>query len=213
MAQTLPFCEQQPVHWLFSMRKYLRTRCFNENHNQKPVNNTCMSKLKLTFVINLGLLVFTLAMSFSGFVIQFGFHMGHDSAIMTDNSFLGLGYNNWTNIHKISIIIISFLATYHFILHWKWYKMILIKKLASKNKQQIILSIVFISVAITGYFPWILDLSSGSEILRKSFIEIHDKISVLLFVLLAIHITNRLKWYINSIKRLSNKHTTSEVVS
>lgn len=172
-----------------------------------------MNKLKLTFVINLGLLVFGLVMSFSGFVVQFGFHMGHNSAIITDNSALGLGYNNWTNIHKISIIIISFLATCHFILHWKWYKMILIKKLAGKNKQQIILSIVFILVAVTGYIPWILDLSAGSEILRKSLIEIHDKLALLLFVLLAIHMTNRLKWYITSFNRLNKKHSTSRVMS
>ncbi len=175
---------------------------------KKPDNNSSREKLKLVFIVNLGLLIFGLAMSFSGFVIQFKYHMGHNSGIETDNTVLGIGYYNWTNIHKISIIIISILVTYHFFLHWKWYKTIIIKKLAARNKLQIILSIVFILVAITGYIPWIINLSGGSEIVRKFFIEIHDKIAILLFVLLTIHLTNRLKWYITTLDRLKNKHST-----
>jgi len=98
--------------------------------------------------------------------------------------------------------------TYHFFLHWKWYKTIIVKILAAKNKLQVTLSIVFILVAITGYIPWIMDLSGGSEIVRKSFIEIHDKITIQLFVLLTIHLTDRLKWYITTLDRLKKKHST-----
>jgi hypothetical protein len=61
-------------------------------------------------------------------------------------------------------------------------------------------------VAITGFIPWILDITGGSEFIRKSFIEIHDKIALLLFLLLTIHSTNRFKWYRATHKRLTNKH-------
>jgi ferredoxin len=175
---------------------------------KKSDNNSSREKLKLAFIVNLGLLIFGLAMSFSGFLIQFKYHMGHNPGIETDNTVLGTDYYNWTNIHKISIVIISILMTYHFILHWKWYKTIIIKKLAARNKLQIILSIVFMLVAITGYIPWIINLTGGPEIARKFFIELHDKIAILLFVLLTIHMTNRLKWYITSLDRLKNKRST-----
>lgn len=169
--------------------------------NKEPGNNSSKEKLKMAFIVNIGLLIFGLAMSVSGFLIQFRYHMGH-------NSVLEIGYFNWTNIHKISIISISILMIYHFFMHWKWYKTIIIKRLSVKNRLQIILSLVFILVAITGYIPWIINLSGGSEIARKFFIEIHDKITILLFGLLTLHLTNRLKWYIYTLDKLINKHST-----
>lgn len=91
-------------------------------------------------------------------------------------------------------------------MHRKWYKAIIIKNLVAKNRLQILLSLVFILAAITGYIPWIIDLSGGSEIARKFFIEIHDKITIILFVLLTLHLTKKLKWYINAFDKLKNEH-------
>jgi len=176
--------------------------------NTKPDNYSSKKTISRSFVVNIGLLFFAIAMSLSGFVIQLKYHMGHNSGLESNNSVPGIGYYNWTNIHKTSIIIISILMTYHFFMHWKWYKTLLIKKLASRNKLQMILSIVFILVAITGYIPWIINLSGGSDITRKSFIEIHDKIAILLFVLLTLHLATRLKWYITTLYKLKNKHST-----
>jgi ferredoxin len=176
--------------------------------NTKPDNYSSKKTIKQAFIVNIGLLFFAIAMSFSGFVIQLKYHMGHNSGLESDNSVLGIGYYNWTNIHKKSIIIISILLTYHFFMHWKWYKTIIFKKLSSRNKLQMILSIIFILVAITGFIPWIINLSGGSDILRKFFIEIHDKIAILLFVLLTLHMTSRLKWYITTLYKLNNKHST-----
>jgi ferredoxin len=176
--------------------------------SKKPDNNSSKKTIKLALIVNIGLLIFGFAMSFSGFVIQLKYHMGHNSGLESDNSVLGLGYYNWTNIHKTSIIIFSIFMTYHFFMHLKWYKTIMIKKLVARNRLQIILSIIFILVAITGYIPWIINLSGGSEIARKFVIEIHDKIAIFLFLLLTIHLTTRIKWYINTLYKLNNKHST-----
>jgi ferredoxin len=176
--------------------------------NTKPDNYSSKKTIRRAFVVNIGLIFFAIAMSLSGFVIQLKYHMGHNSGLESNNSVLGIGYYNWTNIHKTSIIIFSILMTFHFFIHWKWYTTIINKKLASRNKLQIILSIIFILVAITGYIPWIINLSGGSDIARKSFIEIHDKIAILLFVLLTLHLTTRLKWYITTLDKLKNKHST-----
>lgn len=169
--------------------------------NKKQDNNSSMGKMKVAFIINIGLLFFGLAMSVSGFLIQFRYHMGN-------NSVLEIGYYNWTNIHKISIIWFSIFMSYHLFTHLKWYKTLIFKKLAAKNRFQIILLIVFIIVAITGFIPWIINLSGGSDIARKFVIEVHDKIVILLFILLALHLTNRIKWYITTLDRLKNKHST-----
>jgi hypothetical protein len=146
-------------------------------------------------IINLGLLFFGSAMAFSGFLIQFYYHMGHHGDINSNNVVLGTDYSGWSAIHKISILIVSFIMIFHFILHWKWYKTVVKKKLISKNNQVIILTILFILVAITGYIPWFIKLTGGQEIACKAVIEIHDKLAIIFFVYLILHITKRLKWY------------------
>jgi ferredoxin len=176
--------------------------------SSKRLENNSKKTKRLALIVNIGLLIIGFAVSFSGFVIQFEYHMGHSSGLESANTVLGLGYNNWTSIHKTSIILFSILMIYHICIHLKWYKTIISKKLFTRNRLQIILSIIFILVAITGYIPWIINLSGGSEIARKFIIEIHDKIAILLFALLTIHLTTRLKWYINTLDKLKNEHST-----
>jgi len=90
----------------------------------------------------------------------------------------GISYSGWTMIHKISIILISFLVVRHIGQHWKWYRTVVAKSLISKNKQVIILSVIFFVVALTGYLSWFIDLAGNAPIVRKTFLEIHDKIAI-----------------------------------
>ena len=175
--------------------------------SEKPESNS-MRATRLALFVNIGLLIIGLAMSISGFLIQFKYHMGHNHGLESFNSVPGPGYYGWTGIHKISVILFSVLMTYHILIHLIWYKTIIIKKLFARNRLQITLSIVLILAVITGYIPWIINLSGGSETARKSIIEIHDKIAVLLFVLLTIHLKNRIKWYLTTLDKLKNKQST-----
>lgn len=175
--------------------------------SKKPENNS-MKATRLALFVTIGLLITGFAMSFSGFLIQFKYHMGHNHVLESFNSVLGLGYYSWTSIHKISVILFSILMTYHILIHLNWYKTIIIKKLFARNRLQITLSIVFILTVVTGYIPWIINLSGGSEIARKSIIEIHDKITILLFVLLTIHFKDRIKWHFSTLDKLNNTHST-----
>ena len=134
------------------------------------------------FLINLGLLFTCFLAIFSGFLIQISYHMGQHGKIDFDKLVLNVSYLGWSNIHKITIIILSILMFFHIVQHWIWYKTIIKKNLIKKNKQVFILSSVFISVAITGYIPWIIDLTENDEIARKFFLEIHDKLTIILFV-------------------------------
>lgn len=161
-----------------------------------------MRRTFLILIVNLGLLFVGLIMIFSGLLIQIKYHMGHHDTTDITNHVLGINYFGWSNIHKISIIFISIIIIFHIIQHWKWYKTIIKKKLFSKNRQVLILTLVFIIVAITGYIPWIIKLKGGDEIIQKTFIEIHDKLALILFVYLILHVTKRLKWYFITFKKL-----------
>lgn len=154
-----------------------------------------MKRQILSVIINLGLLFVGIIMTFSGLLIQFNYHMGNHGDIDTNNLTFGIDYSGWSNIHTISSIIVLVFMIFHTFLHWKWYKTVVKRKLFFKNRQVIILSLVFIVAALIGYLSWSIKLTGGDEVLRRTFIEIHDKLALILFVYLILHVTKRLKWY------------------
>jgi hypothetical protein len=155
-------------------------------------------KNKIVRLINgIGLLFAGSAMAFSGFLIQLKYHIGHHNAIeKATNAVLGINYLGWSSLHKISIIIFSMLMIFHLAHHLKWYTTIIRKKLIAKNKLMVALTAVFIFVAITGYIPWFINLSGGSDLARKAFIEVHDKFVFILSLFLIIHSAKKIKWFI-----------------
>ncbi|HBS87559.1 MAG: hypothetical protein A2W91_00165 [Bacteroidetes bacterium GWF2_38_335] len=155
---------------------------------KKKINST-------TFAINLGLLLTGLIMVFSGLIIQFSYHMGNHGEIKFNHPALGFTYYEWSDLHKIMIVMVSSFMIFHIKQHWKWYKIVIRKNLIAKNRQVIILSVLFILVALTGYIPWFVHLSNESEIFRKTVIEIHDKLALILTVYLVLHLIKRIGWF------------------
>lgn len=171
-----------------------------------------MGKYISRFIINLGLIVFGIATAFSGMLIQIKYHMGNHGNIVLNESVLGINYQSWSAIHKVSIVVLSLLMIYHVYHHWKWYKGVISKKLITKNQQVLTLTLLFASVAITGLTPWFIDLLKGDEVLRKVFIEIHDKLAIILSIYLILHIIKRLKWFFTTFDKMTNKHSTQQCV-
>jgi NAD-dependent dihydropyrimidine dehydrogenase PreA subunit len=138
------------------------------------------------FLINNLLLIFGIVMIHSGLSLQIGYHMSGSNKqnesvkseyfqsmtyeqvneIDTNRTVFGLYYQNWSTIHKFSIVLFSLLIIYHIYTHWKWYKSIIRKHLVSKNIQVITLSVLFLFVACTGLIPWFIHLSEGSVFSR-----------------------------------------------
>jgi NAD-dependent dihydropyrimidine dehydrogenase PreA subunit len=167
------------------------------------------------FLINNLLFVFGLMMIFSGLTLQIGFHMGgpnrhqngahnvqfqsmqYEKLRATDanKTVFNFNYSAWSAIHKFVIVFFSLLMIYHTYVHWKWYKGVIAKHLIGKNRQLIILSVIFLLVAVTGLIPWFIDLLGGKGLIRMFFIEIHDKIALILIVFLVLHIVKRIKWF------------------
>jgi hypothetical protein len=171
-----------------------------------------MKNPSFSFKINSGLLCSGLATVLSGFFIQIHYHIGSHGGIDFNNAVLGLNHSQWLLSHKISIIAFSFYMTYHVLLHWSWFKVILRKSLIAKNKQIFILSTIFILAAITGFIPWFLTLTSNQDSVRNTFIEIHDKIGLILIVYLILHISKRLKWFKSNFRKLINDQSTPPVI-
>jgi len=167
------------------------------------------------FLVNILLLISGLVMVFSGLSLQLGYHRSgpggqqivvhgvqHESmryeqirGIDTSKIVHGFNYSSWSTIHKFAIVFFSLFMIYHIHAHWRWYKGVVTKHLIGKNIQVIILSALFLLVAVTGFIPWIIYLSGNSIILRIFFIEIHDKLALVLIVFLMLHVGNRLKWF------------------
>jgi hypothetical protein len=164
------------------------------------------------FTINLGLLMLGIATVFSGMLIQVKYHMGNHGNIAINDFVIGINYQGWSVIHKISIVALSLLMICHIYLHWKWYKVVITKKLISKNQQVLILSLLFIVVAITGLTPWYIDLLNGNEMQRKAFIEIHDKLALILTIYLILHIIKRLRWFFTTLEKIKKEtqHTINK---
>lgn len=159
-----------------------------------------------SFLINNLLLVSGLLMGFSGLVLQLGFHMGGPDEqvrqIDTSKIVCGLNYPAWSVIHKFVIVFFSLLMIYHTFIHWKWYKVVITKNLIGKNRQVFILSVLFLLVAVTGLVPWFIDLSGSTSNLRMLFIEIHDKLTLILIAFLILHIAKRAKWFTATYEKL-----------
>jgi hypothetical protein len=157
------------------------------------------------FIINLGLFIFGMASAFSGILIQLKYHMGNHGNISINDSVFEINYYGWSVLHKISIVALSLLMIYHIYQHWKWYKTVIAKRLIAKNQQVLVLSLLFVLVAITGLTPWIIYLMKGDEIIRKAFIEIHDKLAIILTIYFILHIIKRFKWYFTSFGKIRIK--------
>lgn len=184
------------------------------------------NKILISFIINNLLLLTGIVMIFSGLILQLGFHAGGDRGpshdvqifssqpvqyeqlrkINTDKVVYGLHYKEWSVTHKYAIVFFSLLMGYHIYIHCKWYKSVIIKHQLRKNIQLITLSVLFILVAFTGLVPWFIDLSGSPNILRLIFIEIHDKLALILVVYMLFHFTGRYNWFYNTYsKRIRKK--------
>jgi len=138
--------------------------------------------------------------------------MGNHGNIAINDNVFGINYRGWSVIHKVTIVILTLLMIYHVYHHWKWYKGVILKRLLAKNQQVLILSLLFVFVAITGFTPWFIDLMNGGDMTRKAFIEIHDKLTLILIIYLILHIIKRLKWFFTTFEKIKKEipHTTDK---
>lgn len=166
-----------------------------------------MDKTTNRLFINIGLLITGMFTVSTGMLIQIKYHMGNHGNIALHDSLFGIQYPGWSVIHKTSIVLFSLFMVYHLYVHWKLYKTVVKKRLLAKNQQVLILSIFFVFSAVTGLTSWVIDMFSGSQMQRKMFIEIHDKLAIILSVYLILHVIKKYGWFVSAFRKLVSKHS------
>ncbi|PKP27891.1 MAG: hypothetical protein CVU06_00700 [Bacteroidetes bacterium HGW-Bacteroidetes-22] len=190
----------------------------NDRAEQQPPARQ-LAMLRHFIVNNLVLLAGLLAV-LSGLILQLGFHMGGSAegirgedqpqqvvyeqirALDSGKMIWGMNYYDWSVVHKVAIVVFSLLMIYHVYTHWKWYKGVLTRHLFRKNAGVLILTLLFLLVAVTGFVPWVIDLlTAGKGIERMVFIEIHDKLTLLLIVFMVLHVVGRWRWFATAFRK------------
>lgn len=108
-------------------------------------------KSAISIVTNLGLLIAGMISAGTGLLLQIGYHMHHDVA--GSRLVLGLGYGDWSPLHKLSVVAATLFAAVHIGRHRSWYSSLMRNRRFARRKVTAILSILFVVTAVTGYLP------------------------------------------------------------
>ena len=142
-------------------------------------------------ILNVALLSSALACFASGLIIQIFYHLIKRPA---STHILLFNQASWNSIHVWSSLVFLFFVIYHVVRHKKWYKSLFKNKFSTKKRPTGILSVLMIITAITGLIPWYIAFFGENSDVRFLFIEIHDKIAVLLLIVCILHTRKRLKF-------------------
>ena len=162
--------------------------------------------IKSLFSLNILLFASSIATAFSGLTIMVHYHMGHHGDISMTDTLWGFDYGGWSVIHKLATVVLSLIMAYHILLHWKWYKNVLHKKLLKKNRQVLLLTVIFIITSATGLIPWLVLSGDEMHITRRGILEIHDKMGIMLIVFLILHLSKRFKWFTGTYSKLKENY-------
>lgn len=151
--------------------------------------------LNITNIIGGAIIIFT------GVLIQLNYHMHH----LPDNSLiLGFDRISWRWIHTLSSIFFLIWLIYHNWINLKTIKAFFLSK--KKSPKYHLLSIILLGIlllmAITALLALANNLLDNQE-QRFTYIEIHDKIGILMSILLIIHFIQHFSSIKKSIIKLS----------
>jgi hypothetical protein len=176
--------------------------------NNISKNNSLASITK----IDTALAITGLYFSLSGILIQVKYHMHGRSK---ESLLLGMDYTTWNALHVISSLLGLVLISTHIYQHRKWYMYILKSRKIPKQKPTFIISIIFFLMVLTGLTPLTFRLIDPVKFagLRFMFIEVHDKLGILLSILLTGHILRRLSILKKNIGKTLNTKKTPRLYS
>ncbi len=171
-----------------------------------------MNKLNQNFTIDILLAVTGFLLSLSGILLQVKYHAGR---LPKNVEALFFDYYSWSLFHKVFSVIFFMLVSCHIYLHKEWYLRHFITKTAKQRKSPIP-TILFFITALTGFIPWLLgyfNTSPNGYGLWRGLIEIHDKLGIVLIILMLIHLKSKFNWIkAMVIKVLGLKKVNSQIV-
>ncbi|MEI6091109.1 MAG: DUF4405 domain-containing protein [bacterium] len=143
----------------------------------------------------------TLSISaFIGILIQANYHMAHKA-----DTFLVYGFDRgfWNNLHVISTALFVIGLIYHIVLNFP-----AIKTMFKPRKKHLpkgfgisrILILVMVVTSLSGIISFIFNIAGEYQI-RFHFLEIHDKLGIILAVIFLIHFAQHFKWMLKVIRK------------
>lgn len=138
--------------------------------------------------------------AFIGILIQANYHIGHKA-----DSFLVYGFDRgfWNNLHIFVTALFLIGLIYHSVLNFRTIKTLFQSRIKSLPKgfgiSRILLLIMFLT-SLSGIFSLIFNIAGEFQI-RFHFLEIHDKLGLLLVVLFLVHFIQHFKWMVRIIRK------------
>lgn len=112
----------------------------------------------------------------------------------------GIGYCSWSLYHLTASCIGVILTIIHITQHWQWYKNLFARKSQNKSIYSIILSLIVVVMIATGIIILITDNHFGYMVGL-----IHNKLGLIMAVLILIHVFGRISWIIKQTKNILKK--------
>lgn len=140
--------------------------------------------------LNLGLLGTGAVSLVSGFLIQFTYHMHHGVAVRGTRLVWGLGYPAWALIHQIASALMLAVAGWHLWLNRKPL-LALLKRDGRWRRQAPIFFVLFTLAVITAVVAWTAGKLFDGQVTERALVEIHDKLTIPMSVLLVLHTWQR----------------------
>ena len=142
------------------------------------------------FLLNLSLCVTGILSAGSGFLLQFIYHMGHGRTTLEDLVW-DRPYAFWSMFHKLTSLFFVILIAIHLKWNWKWIKRVVTSRSFQKHREVFVFTAVFGMAAVFGFTAWMVSDLAHTPGLRECIVEVHDKITLVMFVFLCTHIWKR----------------------
>ena len=156
----------------------------NLSDKRDATNHSFKSRIALP--VNMLLLLVGTVMSVSGLYIQLVYHVGKKAA---DTAL----FENLATLHTWAGLIFVPVVMLHLLLHEKWYRAVIKKRLFRKNRVTWLLTLFLLFSVLFGIIPWLISPYNPALHFRFMCIEIHDKTAVVLLLFMIGHALKRKK--------------------
>ena len=159
--------------------------------NQRKGGKSNIKRAINTLNLIMSIIVFS-----TGWILFTQFHIG-DGAFRQE--WMGIGKVVWMAIHQLSAIGFFIGLTLHIRVHWQYIKTTAkrwgkknSKKIKSRIRWQILLSVGTIVVVWAGFYPWVVMPEATLEIeVYHGWIDVHNRVAIFYTIGLAVHIIKR----------------------
>jgi hypothetical protein len=137
------------------------------------------------WLVNSALLLTGIASMFTGFLIQTHYHMGRSTGAVW-----GCGHAAWAIVHQLASFAFLAAVAWHLSLNWKPLISLCTRRGAWRSLGFFV-TMFFLLAAVTALAAWVAFMFLGQRSVEKVLVEIHDKVTIPLSVLLLLHVVKR----------------------